>query len=181
MIVNLEAKNKSGKNAKHNLVNRKLKHYSRIGIQYYGIYENVNKLSTDLYFNSFREVTKGLQNFFRHFLIDSTIEHYKSCGNHMTDIHKISHKGLCVPLSIDYEDHSIEQPIPQNIPFTILRWMWYTKSPHYQSSRITDPTILDLRFWTSISGPFLFQVHSNQLKILGKPKKKLHQETHIHC
>lgn len=60
MIVNLEAKNKSGKNAKHNLVNRKLKHYSRIGIQYYGIYENVNKLSTDLYFNSFREVTKGL-------------------------------------------------------------------------------------------------------------------------
>lgn len=66
MIVNLEAKNKSGsfpvtiqwKNAKHNLVNRKLKYYIRIGIQYYGIDGNVNKLSTDLYFNSFREVTK---------------------------------------------------------------------------------------------------------------------------
>lgn len=68
MIENLKAKNKSrsfpvtiqSKNAKHNSVHRKLEHYSIIGIriQYYGIDGNVNKLSTDLYFNSFREVTK---------------------------------------------------------------------------------------------------------------------------
>lgn len=165
MIENLKAKNKSrsfpvtiqSKNAKHNSVHRKLEHYIIIGIriQYYGIDGNVNKLSTDLYFNSFREVTKDSRTSFVIFWLTALLSIINLAGTTWLTFTKYPIR-VCVCLYL-----LITRTVQSNNQSHKISHSQYlggcgTPNP----SRITDPTILDLRFWTSISGPFLFQVHS---------------------